>query len=172
MLHKLRVFLETDGDDVYRDIEIQDNASLEDLHNTIVQSFDFIGDEMASFYLTDEELNQGLEIPLFNMDDTQPANNMMSNTLIKDVISEENPNLLYIYDFLNMWRFLISLMETGEKAPGIEYPKVAHAQGIRPEDPPEIDFNSNKDDFDEFQNGNGTENPFGEFYGYDDDEWN
>ncbi len=170
MLHKLRVFLETDGDDVYRDIEIQDDATLEDLHNVIVQSFDFDGLEMASFYLTDDELNQGLEIPLFNMDDTKPANNMMSNTLIKDVLSEQSPNLLYVYDFLKMWRFLVSLMETGEEATGIEYPQVAHAQGIRPEDPPEIDFNHTGEDEDDIFKGD--DNPFGEFYGYDDSEWN
>ncbi len=171
MLYKLRVFLETDGDDVYRDIEIQDNATLEDLHNAIVQSFDFVGDEMASFYLTDEELNQGLEIPLFNMDESKPANNMMSNTLIKDVLSEEQPNLLYVYDFFKMWRFLVSLMDKGEEAPGIEYPQIAHAQGIRPEDPPEIDFNSH-DDENELNPGGASDNPFGEFYGYDEDEWN
>jgi len=168
MLYKLRVFLETDGEDVYRDIEIQDTATLEDLHNTIVQSFDFDGLEMASFYLTDEELNQGLEIPLFNMEEEKKANNLMSNTLVKDVISQEKPNLLYVYDFLNMWRFLISLMETGDEAPGIEYPQVAYAQGIRPETPPEIDFNAQpEDDLDDY-----GDNPFGEFYGYDEDEWN
>jgi hypothetical protein len=172
MLHKLRVFLETDGPDVYRDIEIQDTASLEDLHNTIVQSFDFDGTQMASFYLTDDELNQGMEIPLFNMDDTKPANNLMSNTLLKDVLSEENPNLLYVYDFLNMWRFLVNLMETGEEAPGIEYPQVAHAQGIRPEYPPEIDFNSTNDEDMDHYDDHHTDNPFGEFYDYDDDEWN
>ncbi len=170
MLYKLRVFLETDGDDVYRDIEIQEDATLEDLHNVIVQSFDFDGLEMASFYLTDDELNQGMEIPLFNMDETSRANNMMSNTLIKDVLGEQTPNLLYVYDFLKMWRFLVSLMETGEEAPGIEYPQVAHAQGIRPEDPPEIDFNSiNNEDEDIFK---GDDNPFGEYFGYDDEEWN
>jgi len=170
MLYKLRVFLETNGEDVYRDIEIQDDASLEDLHNVIVQSFDFDGLEMASFYLTDDELNQGLEIPLFNMDENNPANNMMSNTLVKDVLSEQTPNLLYVYDFLKMWRFLVNLMATGEEAPGLEYPQVVQAQGIRPEDPPEIDFNDQSEDkFDEFGN---SDNPFGEFYGYDDNEWN
>ncbi len=170
MLYKLRVFLETDGEDVYRDIEIQEDATLEDLHNVIVNSFDFDGTEMASFYLTDDELNQGMEIPLFSMDETQPVNNSMSNTLVKDVLSEENPNLLYVYDFLNMWRFLVGLMETGNEEPGIEYPQVVHAQGIRPEDPPEIDFNQMPDD--ERDIFEGDDNPFGEFFGYDEDEWN
>ena len=170
MLYKLRIFLETNGDDVYRDIEIQDDATLEDLHNVIVNSFDFDGTEMASFYLTDEELNQGFEIPLFNMDDSKSNDNLMSATLIKDVISEQNPNLLYVYDYLNMWRFLVNLMGTGEEAPGIEYPQVALAQGIRPEDPPEIDFTDQPDEDNELFGD--EDNPFGEFFGYDDSEWN
>ncbi len=170
MLYKLRIFLETDGKDVYRDIEIQDNATLEDLHNVIVNSFDFDGTEMASFYLTDEELNQGFEIPLFNMEE-KPNNNMMSNTLLKDVMSEEKPNLLYVYDFLSMWRFLINLMETGEEAPGIEYPQVAFAQGIRPEEAPEIDFSDQPGEEDDLFDDD-PDNPFGDFYGYDENEWN
>jgi len=170
MLYKLRVFLETDGGDVYRDIEIQDDASLEDLHNVIVNSFDFDGNEMAAFYLTDDELNQGMEIPLFNMDESRPVHNLMSNTMLKDVLAQETPNLLYVYDFLSMWRFLVNLMDTGEEAPGIEYPQVAYAQGIRPEDPPEIDFNAMPDDEPDIFDGD--DNPFGEYFGYDESEWN
>ena len=169
MLYRLRVFLETKGDDVYRDIEIRGNDSLEDLHNVIVQSFDFAGDQMASFYLTDEELNQGMEIPLFNMDENNRATNMMSNTQVKDVLDEQNPNLIYVYDFLNMWRFLVGLMETVEETAGVDYPQVIQAQGLRPEDAPKIDFSENIEDENDIF---GDENPFGEFYGDEYDEWN
>jgi len=170
MLYKLRVFLETEKEDVYRDIVIQKDASLEDLHNVIVNSFDFDGNEMASFYLTDDDLNQGLEIPLFNMDEHQPANNTMSNTKIKDVISEETPNLLYVYDFFNMWRFLIGMIEEIEEVAGEDYPQVVYAKGIRPEDPPEINFNQEiEDQYDIFEE---NENPFDDYFGYEEDEWN
>jgi len=169
MLYRLRVFLETKGDDVYRDIEIKGNDTLEDLHNVIVQSFDFEGDQMASFYLTDEELNQGMEIPLFNMDENNRANNMMSNTQIKDVLDEENSNLIYVYDFFSMWRFLVGLMEKIPAAPGVDYPQVVGAQGLRPEDAPEIDFSENMEDENDIF---GEDNPFGEFYGDEYDEWN
>jgi hypothetical protein len=172
MINQLRVILETDKDDVYRDIEIEDDATLEDLHNVIVQSFDFEGYEPAAFYLTDEELNQGLEIPLFNFDETKPVNNLMSNTLIKDVLSPQSPNLLYVYDFLNMWRFLVNLMDQKEeKEPGIEYPIVVQARGLRPEEAPDIQFEDGSiDSTDEFKDD--LDNPFGEFYDYNDDEWN
>jgi len=170
MLYKLRIFLETEKADVYRDIEIQDTSTLEDLHNVIVQSFDFQGNEMASFYLTDNELNQGMEIPLFSMDETQPVNNTMGNTLLKDVMDESNPNLLYVYDYFSMWRFLVNLMQTGNEAPGIEYPIVVFAQGIRPENPPEINYdNIDNNEPDIF---NGDDNSFDDYFGYDENEWN
>ena len=54
MVYKFRVILDV-KEDVFRDIIIQGEATLEDLHNVINQSFGFAGDEMASFYLTDEE---------------------------------------------------------------------------------------------------------------------
>ncbi len=172
MINQLRIILETDKDDVYRDIEIEDDATLEDLHNVIVQSFDFEGYEPAAFYLTDDELNQGLEIPLFNFDESQPVNNLMGNTLIKDVLSPESPNLLYVYDFLNMWRFLVNLMDQKEeKEPGIEYPIVVKAHGLRPEEAPEVQFEDDSaESEDPFKND--LDNPFGEFYDYDDEEWN
>ena len=66
MIYRLRVILDV-REDVFRDIEIQGADTLEDLHNAIVQAFSLEGQEMASFYLSDEEWNQGEEISLFDM---------------------------------------------------------------------------------------------------------
>ncbi len=167
MIYKIRVYLETNNGNVFRDIEIQGNAVLEDLHNVIMQSFDFEGTELAAFYLTDEELNQGMEIPLFNLDDSNPANNMMSDTQIKEVLDENNPKLIYIYDFLSLWRFLIELMEIAEEENATTYPNVVYAEGIRPESAPDVEFGT-----DEFDDPFGDEDtPFDEFQDYDDNQW-
>ena len=48
MIYRIRVILDVD-DDVLRDIEISSTSTLEDLHNAIIQSFGFLGNEMASF---------------------------------------------------------------------------------------------------------------------------
>ena len=53
MIYRIRVILDVD-DDVLRDIEISSTSTLEDLHNAIIQSFGFLGNEMASFYESDE----------------------------------------------------------------------------------------------------------------------
>ena len=47
--------------DIFRDLEIEATASLEDFHYAIAQAFGFGGSEMASFYTTNDEWEQGEE---------------------------------------------------------------------------------------------------------------
>ena len=47
MIYRFRIILDTE-EDIFRDIEIEQSASFEDLHNSITQSFGFDGTEMAS----------------------------------------------------------------------------------------------------------------------------
>ena len=65
-MYKIRVILDT-KEDVIRTILVDDSINLESLHYTIAKTFGFEVQEMASFYRTDDEWNQGEEIPLFNM---------------------------------------------------------------------------------------------------------
>lgn len=60
MIYKFRVILDAE-EDVIRDIAIESGDSLEDLHNTITQAFGFAGNEMASFYTSDDEWNQEMK---------------------------------------------------------------------------------------------------------------
>ena len=60
MIYRFRIILDT-KEDVFRDIEIEAEATLEDFHNTITQSFGFEGQEMASFYVSNEKWEQGKE---------------------------------------------------------------------------------------------------------------
>lgn len=136
MIYRLRVILDTQ-EDVFRDIEIEQDATLEDLHNAITQSFGFDGQEMASFYTSDEEWNQNEEISLFAMSD---ENRSMAETTVESVLSEEQTKLIYVYDFLEMWTFLIELAEIAEPAIGISYPNLMFAHGVLPENAPDKEF--------------------------------
>ena len=70
MIYRFRIVLDNDSeDDIFREIEIRETDTFEDLHNTITQSFGFDGSEMASFYVSDDEWNQGEEISIFDMSD-------------------------------------------------------------------------------------------------------
>lgn len=137
MIHKIRAILDVEKD-VIRDILIDDNENLETLHLEVAKAFGFNGQEIASFYRTDNEWNQGEEIPLFDMsEDGQGAS--MQNCLIKDIFSRESDKLIYVYDFMAMWTFFIELKEkdvTTEK----KLPTIAFAFGDVPETAPEKEF--------------------------------
>ncbi len=53
MIYRIRIILDV-KEDVLRDIEIEENATLEDFHHAINQSFGFLGNEIASFYSTND----------------------------------------------------------------------------------------------------------------------
>lgn len=137
MIYRFRVILDNDTeDDVFRDLEIRETDTMEDLHNIITQSFGFNGMEMASFYISDDEWNQGEEIPMLDISDAGNTSKLMSNTLIKDLVHEASPKLIYIYDFLNMWTFFVELAEIVEEAAGTDYPNLMFVHGQIPDEAP------------------------------------
>ena len=164
MVYKIRVILNTE-EDVIRDIAIDCDAHLEDLHNSITNSFGFTGDQMASFYRSDETWVQGEEHPLFDMGDTSDRKTQMSEVLINDVLEHENDKMLYVYDFFNMWSFYVELIQSNFDHDNAELPSLLFSLGIVPNTAPEIQFESEDlsaddleaEDFDEL------EDDFGDF---------
>ena len=140
MIYRLRVILDNDtDDDIFRDIEIRKTDTFEDLHNVLTQSFGFDGSEMASFYSSNDQWEQVQEIALFDMGGNSDVM-MMNETIIEDLINEDNNKLIYIYDFLNMWTFLIELGEIVEEAQGTDYPNLMFVCGQVPSEAPEKQF--------------------------------
>ncbi|TYB79568.1 IS1096 element passenger TnpR family protein [Bizionia myxarmorum] len=153
MIYRFRIVLDNDSDkDVFRDVEIRDTDSMEDLHNIITQSFGFDGSEMASFYVSDDEWNQGEEISLFDMSDGLNPTKLMSKSVLKDTLSEVQTKLIYVYDFLSMWTFYVELAEIVEEAEGTDYPNLMFVHGQVPDEAPEKNFEAeNFDDYNEFE---------------------
>ena len=100
MIYRFRIILDA-KDDIFRDVELESNSTFEDLHNTIIQSFGMSGHEMATFYVTDEEWNQGEAITLTDM--FEEPSKLMHQTALYDVFTDVQKTALYVYDFLNMW---------------------------------------------------------------------
>ena len=103
--YKFRVVIDTD-DDVFRDIVILENQNFEDLHFAVIHAFGFEGDQMASFYMSNEEWEKGEEIGLMDMsfgDEKGPKD--MKSTVIESQIESKHQKILYVYDFLKMWIF-------------------------------------------------------------------
>lgn len=154
MIYRFRVILDNDTeDDVFRDLEIRETDTLEDLHNIITQSFGFDGNEMASFYISDKQWNQGEEISLFDLSDENPTR-LMNETTINDVVHEMQTRLIYVYDFFSMWTFFVELAEIVEETDSVDYPNLMFVHGQIPDDAPEKIFETEEDDaFDEFDDG-------------------
>ena len=102
MIYRIRIILDVE-EDVLRDIEIEATATLEDLHHAITQAFGFLGNEMASFYKSDENWAQGEELALESM---EPGPTMLEEPL-NTIFTPSQHHLIYIYDFLNLWTFYV-----------------------------------------------------------------
>ena len=154
MIYRFRVILDNDtDDDIFRDLEIHESDTLEDLHNIINQSFGFDGTEMASFYVCDEQWNQGEEISLFDLSEGESIR-LMNETTINDVVYELQPRLIYVYDFFSMWTFYVELAEIVEESSNIVYPNLMFVKGYVPDEAPEKLFEADEyDEFDEFEDG-------------------
>ena len=127
-------------EDVIRKIEISEDSNLRVLHNKIVESLDLDQNQMASFYFTNEKLELDKEIPLFKIDENAQENITMSDIKIKSAFCNINDKLIYVYDFLKMWRFLVTYEKTSKNEN--DDTKVIYTIGEMPKKAPEIIFKS------------------------------
>lgn len=160
MIARIRVILETEKD-VFRDIEINENDHLESLHFAIIQAYSFDGFEMASFFLADENWHSGQEIPLLDMSDTHNKNILLMNQVkISSVLKDLSSKLVYVYDFMNMWRFYVQLVSKSKESSDTKLPSCVLSFGELPQEAPtciisdgewqeEDDFDNTFDDFDD-----------------------
>jgi len=157
-IYKFRVIVDTE-EDVFRDIEIETNSTFEEFHKAVLDAFDFEEGEMASFYMSNESWEKGLEISLMDVGGAAPS---MANTKLEDKLSKPSDKVLYVYDFLRMWIFYVELVEVKKDKPSTIYPRVALVYGDAPaQDSKEMDlFGSefSEEEFNEFHgNASGGE---------------
>ncbi|MCU0319819.1 MAG: plasmid pRiA4b ORF-3 family protein [Flavobacteriales bacterium] len=132
-IYRFRVLIDHESE-AFRDIEIGSEQTFLDLHNAIKEAFGFIGQEMASFYVSDEAWDKGPEIPLadlgFSEEGEVPA--LMNEVYISDHIRSTSQRFVYAYDFLHMWMFMVELIQAGDPAPGVTYPRVVLSMNEAP----------------------------------------
>ena len=147
MVYQFRIILDAE-DDVIRDIAIKSNSTFEDFHHSIIKSFGFNGSEIATFYVSDDNWNQGETISLLEMN----TNDLIMSKIKLEEIFNANNKMLYVYDFLKLWTFFIELNKKIEIDDKNNKPKLIFSHGVLPENPPEKKFICDKTKNLDFEN--------------------
>ena len=119
---KFRILLDSsDKNEVFRDILISDKADFETFYHEILKAYQFSDDQMASFYMSNENWDKGHEISLFDMsfgeDPDQILPSVMKTSLLSQYIVDADQKIILVHDFIRMWIFLIELFGYEETDP-------------------------------------------------------
>ncbi len=91
-----------DSNDFRCEIAINGEQTFQQLHDKLVETLNFNGSQMASFFTLDKMGNRGKEIALMEMsaDDEEDNNTLvMDVTTIREVVNASCIELEYVYDF-------------------------------------------------------------------------
>ena len=179
--YKFRILIDTeDEEEVFRDIVISGNADFEQFYQAIIQSFDFRGDQLASFYVSNDNWDKGHEIALMDMElsESLDSPSIMKETIIQELVTTSKQKFILVYDFLKMWCFLVELVEVIQE--NYEFPMLDLSVGESPlEDSKEIDLSGGFEmsghssvnlgnDFDDIFSDDPEDDEFGGFENIDD----
>ena len=147
MKYLIRITLES-KEDTIREIEISSDEKLVDLHNYLIKIFDLNTKELASFFTVDNDLEIQQEIPLFSFEENNPK---MEDFKLENLLFEKNDKLIYVFDYMKMWRFLVELIDIQK---GITKKRCTMEIGKIPKEAPEIIFSSYLDNDSRFEEDN------------------
>ena len=136
--------------DIWREIEIAGNQTLEDLGELIPLCFDFYDPHLWSFFLSGKPWDESTEykgevlLDMFESDAT-PA----SEALIRDVPypgKTGKREFLYLFDYGDEWHFGVKLLRISSNVEAdAAYPRVVASQGASPPQYPHLE----EEDWDE-----------------------
>jgi hypothetical protein len=137
---KFRVLLDSNQkDEVFCDILLSLDDNFESFFNSIIKAYGFKGDQMASFYASNENWDKGEEVSLMDVSFGEGGEQkIMASTSIRELVEEPDQKFILVYDFLKMWIFLIECIGLQEETPNS--PTLVLSVGEKPnEDSKELD---------------------------------
>lgn len=127
-IYKFRVTFE-DYEDVYRDIEVQSDMTLSDLHYAILNSISFDSIHKGMFYESDHGGRKGPEIISISPDETKgPA----SKKDLSDIIFDPRQRFMYVYDEKERWTFTVELIKVLPDDDAFSLARCVNKVGIAP----------------------------------------
>lgn len=167
---KIRIILDSEEQDIFRDIMVDPNENLSHLAQVIIASFEIDTGEMSSFYLSDENWEQGEEIPMMDMGLSDEPTLDMEKVMIGSSLGNPGQRMLFVYDFIAMWTFYVESVETAPIDEGMEAPYVSLSIGEAPETAPEKNFEGDKKKKGMFDDAFGTD-PFDDEFEDEDEDY-
>ncbi|MDH6304406.1 hypothetical protein M2459_001139 [Parabacteroides sp. PF5-5] len=99
-------------DEFIREIKIDSEATFLDLHNAIVDSVKYDKNQMASFFICDDDWSKKTEITLIDMGASSEEDSyIMEDTRLEELLEDEEQKMLYVFDYLTERAFFIELRE-------------------------------------------------------------
>ena len=131
---KFRIYWEED-ESIYRDVAIKHTQTFEELHQTILKSYEFDNKHKATFFRSNDNWLRGREISLEKYEDrtykVDPL--IMSEVLIASEVKDPNQKFVYLYDFNKLWTFMLELINVDkEENKKLTYPACVRIEGIAP----------------------------------------
>jgi len=120
---------------VWRDIEIAEDQTLEDLHLIIQQAYDWSDDHLYSFFMSGEAWDQGSEIG-------SPWSESSGHThqvAIGDLSLKPRRSFLYLFDYGDNHEFDVQVLKVNPSSPQGNYPHIIARQGKAPPQYPDYD---------------------------------
>lgn len=101
MIYKIRI-VSDEIDNFRRDINIDSEATFEELKDAICDSIGFDGSQMSSFFICDDDWGKNQEITLEDMGaDVTKDLYLMKETRLEDLIDDVGQKMLFTFDYLN-----------------------------------------------------------------------
>jgi hypothetical protein len=120
---------------VWRDIEIAEDQTLEDLHLAIQQAYGWYDDHLYSFYMSSKAWDSSSEIGSPWSDSRVHTHQVQSGLLEL----KEGKKFLYLFDYGDNHEFDVTVLSINPKAKKGKYPKVVGRKGKSPPQYPDYD---------------------------------
>jgi Plasmid pRiA4b ORF-3-like protein len=127
-IYKFRVTFES-FEDVFRDIEIQSDQGLSDLHYAILSSISFDSIHKGVFYESDHAWRKGSELLTVTPEGSKGS---AIKDALSDIIYDPRQRFFYVYDEAEKWSFTIELIKILPDDGNLTTSRVAHKAGVAP----------------------------------------
>ena len=118
--------------DFFRKISISADSTFEELHQAIQGTSSFHSDQLASFFIADENWSKKVEVTLLDMEFNNEPAYIMRRTRLNELVKDSHQRMLYVFDFFNDRAFYVELIGISMKE-NLTEPVVSFAKGNAPE---------------------------------------